>query len=471
MVTGGVFQHLHQHHPLLSQTQGYFSFENETSSISVPPSISSLFKHLDSKNFSLVKASSKKNNSITPKNIAVVFSGGPAPGGHNTIVAIADYCEGIHTLYGVKNGPGGLLKGDLTALSLSNCLPYINTGGFDLLGTDRTKIKTEEQFKQVQHIVSRFSLDGIIIIGGDDSNTNAIFLADVLKPLNCHVIGIPKTIDGDLRFPPYLPISFGFDTAVSLYASLVKNLIKDTESIHKYWHFVKLMGRHAGFITEAVDQKASPLLSFYGEIAQHHQWTLPYIINRITDLIISRSQAHKPYGVICLSEGLFEWLPDLKALIHELNHKTKLTPSRLSSQERSLFNSLPSYIQKQLLLDTDSHGNIQLSRIETERCIMDMVQASLTQRSPDTPFHAIPHFYGYEGRCSTPTHFDASLCAHLGYIAASLIDNHLTGIMATCTGFSSSDALYGLPIAPLLHIEQRHGKKIAVIKKSIITFE
>lgn len=467
MTKRGLFHYIKHCHPLITEHSGFIGFEEDTTSLSVEKEIKERFNHLSESDFSLLKATKSNVTSIPKKNIAVLFSGGPAPGGHNVVTAIADYCENKHILYGVKNGLGGLLKGHLEPLSLNHCIPYINQGGFDLLGTDRTKINNQEQFNQIKKIVKQYTLNGLIIIGGDDSNTNAIFLANELKQYNCHVIGVPKTIDGDLRYPPYLKQPFGFDTATLLYAELVKNLIRDNKSTKKYWHFVKLMGRHAGFINHRVHHLAKPELSLYGEYISHHNLNFNAVITLILETIINRQKKGMHYGTICISEGLFEWIPEFKKLFSDFSKHN--TIQQLPSDSLRFFKQLPSYIQEQLLLDTDQHGNIQLSRIETERCLLDIIKKELKNKK--ISFEGIPHFYGYEGRCATPSEFDKALCIHLGYIAMSLIDNNKTARIATCTDFNGSEALFGLPIATLLHFESRQNSLIPVIKKASLNIQ
>ena len=447
---------------------------SEFSKTSLDPAIQSLLQGLPPSSFSILKADNTNITTLTPKRLAVCFSGGPAPGGHNVVLAIAKLCHNHHQLFGIIGGPAGLIKGQLKPLTVNDCLPYHNQGGFDLLQTDRTKIKDNSQLKAIKRVVKRFQLDAIIIIGGDDSHTNALFLAQALYSDTCAVIGVPKTIDGDLRYPPYLPISFGFHSACELYTKLVRNLICDTQSILKYWHFVKLMGRSSSHITQHVAHKTNPDLYFIGEQIAHDNIPLSAIIMQIGDTIIDASLHNKTYGVICIPEGLLEWVPDVKTLIESLNKHINLNDrsailKKLSSSETALFASFPTYIQDQLLLDRDSHGNIQLSRIETERCLIHMVEAYIADLDPTFTLEAMPQFYGYEGRCTTPNAFDAQFCTLLGQVAGSLALHGYTGHMAAVDSITESYQAYGIPIADLLTIETRHNEQIPVIKKTIVT--
>ena len=397
-----------------------------------------LFEDLSKQHNAILQAQPANTITAQNKSIAILFSGGPAPGGHNVICAVAKLCELTNsTLYGVENGPGGLIKGDLRILSSKECDAYFDAGGFHLLGTDRTKIKTEQQYKAIEAVVKRYSLDGIIIIGGDDSNTNAVFLAQRLLPLNCAVVGVPKTIDGDLKAPPYLPISFGFHTAVNCYATLVETLVRDTKSVKKYWHIVKLMGRHRGYVADAVAKQAKPDLCITGEFVKQQNMNFSELIDYIEQFIVSSIQdKNKNYGVICLAEGLLEWLDtdDLSTII---------------SGDISY----------------DSHGNVELSLIQLELVIMEALSERLTARLGPDVFKALPHFYGYEGRCVKPNAFDASYTTRLGLVAVSLVFEGITGYLAACDGAGEHAKYYALPIWMLLHEEERQGAMHWVIKK------
>ena len=452
-----------------------FSFTASASETSIDEDIKSYIANLSA--FQVLET--VDNQPTTPPNqrLAVCFSGGPAPGGHNVVYALADLChDGGHQLFGIQGGPGGLLKGNLTELSLETCKDYLDVGGFDLLKTDRTKIKTAEQFQQVRQVVQQFGLTGLIIIGGDDSNTNAVLLANALIEDNCVVIGVPKTIDGDLTSPPYLPVSFGFHSACDAYATMVTSLIRDTKSSQKYWHIVKLMGRSASHITLQVAKQTQPDLYFIGEYIARDNISLAQVIDEMANTILKSAKQDKDFGVILIPEGLLEWTPDVKALIQILNDQLADTSKdsadivqSLQGDQLTLFQSFPTYIQNQLLMDRDSHGNVQLSRIETERLVIDMLTVALASKDPEFAFHSLPHFYGYEGRCCDPNAFDAVFCLQLGYIAGQLALQGHTGYMAACDGIDATSKCYGVPIASLLNMEQRHGKKSPVIEKTIVS--
>ncbi len=457
----------------MSDLTSPLSFSN-ISNISLAPAIIKLFPQLPSSSFSILQAHSDPNLITSSKRLAVCFSGGPAPGGHNVVLAIAKLCEQNHHLFGITGGPAGLIAGNLRPLTVADCLAYQDQGGFDLLQTDRTKLTSPNQINAIKNVVKHFQLDAIIIIGGDDSHTNAIFLAQELYDDNCAVIGVPKTIDGDLRYPPYLPISFGYHSACELYTNLVENLIKDTKSVQKYWHFVKLMGRTSSHITQHVAKHTNPDLFFIGEQIAHDNIPLAAIIMQIGDTILESSAKNKPYGVICIPEGLLEWIPDVKSLITSLNKHMQLGKrssiiAKLSKSETTLFHRFPNYIQDQLLLDRDSHGNIQLSRIETERCLIEMVKTYLNDRDPLFELTAMPHFFGYEGRCCPPNTFDTKLCNLLGHVAGSLAIHGYTGHMAGVNSITKPYQAYGIPIANLITLETRHNKLVPVIKKTVVT--
>ena len=314
---------------------------------------------------------------VENKNIAVLFSGGPAAGGHNVIAGLKHALGNKNTLYGVQKGPKGLIEGQLVELSDEDIKNVINLGGFDLLGSDRTKIKSKDQFNKVKKTVADFQLDGLIIIGGDDSNTNAAFLAEELYELGCTVVGVPKTIDGDLQVDSLLPISFGFDTATKIYAELVGNILQDTPSSQKYWHFVKLMGRSASHITLEVALQTQPHLTLISEEILENKWSLDRLIQYMASIIIDRSKKGHNYGVVLIPEGLIEFIEECRFLIDELNsinyQSAKELNTKLSTSAMATFKSLPTLIQDQLLLDRDSHGNLKLSQIDTQVLLIEML--------------------------------------------------------------------------------------------------
>jgi diphosphate-dependent phosphofructokinase len=425
--------------------------------------------------------------SVTGKKIAVLFSGGPASGGHNVVAGIKSVLGSTNTLYGVKAGPKGLLEGALFELTDEKVASVLNLGGFDLLGSDRTKIKTPAQFAAVKETVKKFGLNGIIVVGGDDSNTNAAFLAEQLIDEGCSVIGVPKTIDGDLQIGAYLPISFGFDTATKTYSEMVGNILQDTPSSRKYWHFVKLMGRSASHVALEVALQTRPQLCFISEEVQENKLSLDAIISQCVEVIESRSKLGKDYGVVLIPEGLIEFVPELNSLMASLNDnmagqdesfnrlsfnskKEAITP-QLSSEHQVLFNSLPSAIQQQLLLERDSHGNVQVSQIPTELLLIDMIENKLKESGSKVNFSSNRHFFGYEGRCGAPSLFDASFTFNLGLIAGSLALREKTGYMAALSNLEDGGKAYAIPIPNLVVAEKRHGSTEMVIKKALVEMD
>lgn len=448
---------------------------------------------------------------ITGKRVAVLFSGGPAAGGHNVLAGLKAVLGTDNTLLGVRRGPKGLLTGDLFEIACNQVEDIINTGGFDFLGTDRTKIKTPQQFEKVKETVARNKLDGLIIVGGDDSNTNAAFIAEYLERegLSCSVIGIPKTIDGDLAVGKYLPISFGFDTASKVYSELVGNLTQDAASAVKYWHFVKLMGRTASKITLEVALQTKPAIALISEEVAEKNMSLEEIVNQIVDIITQRRLKGINHGVVLVPEGLVEFIPEMRTLIQELNkvlaeyetdikdlptlkNKQEFIYPLLSPQSAQLMASLPEEIEEMLILDRDEHGNVKVSQIETEKLLIDKIRYRVSEikRHPDRffgkgegRFDATPdqiekikslslstqsHFLGYEGRSGKPTLFDAAFTFNLGLTAGSLVLAGKTGYMAAVTDFDNGGRALALPLSALITCEMRKGKTEEVIEKSLV---
>lgn len=434
-----------------------------------------------------------------PLNVAVFFSGGPAAGGHNVIVGLKEILRG-HRVYGVKAGPKGLLAGALFEIHTVDEIR--NTGGFDFLGSDRTKITTEAQFAQVREVVKTYALDGIVVVGGDDSNTNAAFLAEALADLKCSVVGVPKTIDGDLQVGSFVPISFGFDTATRIYAELVGNILKDTPSSRKYWHFVKLMGRSASHIALEVALQTQPMITLISEEIAQKKQTLDAIVTDMAKIVALRAAQGKAYGVILIPEGVIEFIPDLTYLIGELNEAMgKLTDQaalisqrkayvleRLSDASKQVFVSLPSVIQEKLLMDRDSHGNLQVSQIPSEELFISAIAAKISeiQKAPEhffscTPdesarirtfsFAALNHFFGYEGRCGAPSRFDAEYTYNLGLAAGTAILQGLSGYMVGIKDLDKGGRAVAIPLLSLIHEERRHGKTSFVIKKALVELD
>ena len=424
------------------------------------------------------------------KRVAVLFSGGPAPGGHNVVCGLKRILGAGNTLLGVKSGPKGLLRGDLFEITDEDVARILNTGGFDFLGTDRTKIKSDAQFAQVKETCVKHNLDAIVVIGGDDSNTNAALLAEYLYSevkadgSGVQVIGVPKTIDGDLQVGDLLPISFGFDTATKIYAEMVGNILQDTRSSLKYWHFIKLMGRSASHVTIEVALQTKPALTIISEEVATQRRSLASIVESIAQVVVDRAAGGILHGAVLIPEGLIEFIPEMNALIAELNDaiahhaeafstlhspaKTAFIEARLSAQNASLLRSLPEFLVSMLLADRDSHGNLQVSLIPTERLLVDMVRARVKAINAKVPFNAHTHFLGYEGRCGAPTLFDAAYTYNLGLTAGSLILDGRTGYMATVTDLGQGGTPQAIPLTGLLNIERRHGHDEFVIEKALV---
>ena len=431
---------------------------------------------------------------VQGKRVAVLFSGGPAAGGHNVVCGLKRVLGPGNTLFGVKAGPKGLLKGSLFEITDANVDFILNTGGFDFLGSDRTKIKSAEQFAQVRETCIRHNLDAIVVVGGDDSNTNAAVLAESLftgvkaDGTGVQVIGVPKTIDGDLQVGDLLSISFGFDTATRIYSEMVGNILQDTSSSLKYWHFVKLMGRSASHVALEVALQTKPAIALISEEIAAKQESLASIIDRVAKVIVERSHKGMNYGVLLAPEGLIEFIPEMNAMIAELNDvlahhaaefasltddeaKAAFVGGKLTAGNAQLLASLPHYIVNMLLAERDSHGNLQVSLIPTEQLLIDMAKQRVRELDPNVPFAAHNHFLGYEGRCGAPTLFDAAYTYNLGLTAGSLILDGRTGYMATITGLASGGAPQAIPLAGLINIERRHGKDEFVIEKALVRMD
>ncbi|MDR1997146.1 MAG: diphosphate--fructose-6-phosphate 1-phosphotransferase [Candidatus Margulisbacteria bacterium] len=425
--------------------------------------------------------------------VAVLFSGGPAAGGHNVVAGLKAVLGRKNTLLGVRGGPAGLLAGNLFKIKDGPVRRILNTGGFDFLGSDRTKIKTPEQFAQVKKVCVQHKLDAIVIIGGDDSNTNAAILAEYLysgvkkNGAGVQVIGVPKTIDGDLQAGRLLPISFGFDTATKIYAELVGNILQDTPSSRKYWHFIKLMGRAASHVALEVALQTRPAVTLISEEIAEKKIPLNKIVNDIADTVVKRYKKGLGHGVVVIPEGLIEFIPDMTGLLQTLNElvagqagelkhlplarRRELAGRKLKAAPAALFRSLPDYIQEMLLLDRDSHGNLQVSQIPTEKLLIDMVAARLQKIAPGVRFATNSHFFGYEGRCGAPSLFDAAFTFNLGLTAGSLLLDGRTGYMAALTDLHRGGKILAIPLTGLINIERRHGRNELVIAKALVKLD
>jgi diphosphate-dependent phosphofructokinase len=466
------------------------------------------------KNLVLEAIPSETPGKVAGKRVAVLFSGGPAAGGHNVLAGLKAVLGKDNTLVGIRKGPKGLINGDVFEIGCADMEKIYNTGGFDFLGTDRTKIKTTEQLEKVKDTVRKNRLDGIVVIGGDDSNTNAAHLSEYLEKegVRCSVIGIPKTIDGDMAVGKYLPISFGFDTATKIYGEMVGNLTQDAASAVKYWHFVKLMGRTASKITLEVALQTKPAIALISEEIAEKNLSLDQIVDRIVNVITARRLQGINHGVILVPEGLVEFIPEIGNLIQELNtvlgeyekdikdlptlrNKLEFIYPLLTAQSAQLMASLPDEIEEMLILDRDEHGNVKVSQIETEKLLIEKVRYRISElkRHPQKFFgkgerqiDASPeqiesiksmtlstqsHFLGYEGRCGKPTLFDAAFTFNLGLAAGSLILAGKSGYMAAVTDFDKGGRVLALPLSGLITCEMRKGKQEEVIEKSLVALD
>jgi diphosphate-dependent phosphofructokinase len=419
-----------------------------------------------------------------PLQVGILFSGGQAPGGHNVIAGLFDALKELNAesrLIGFLNGPQGLVDNQWMELTDQIIAPYRNQGGFDLIGSGRAKLETPEQFQAIVKVVKELGLQALVIVGGDDSNTNAAFLAEhfLSQDIKTQVIGIPKTIDGDLK-NENIEISFGFDTACKTYSEIIGNLLTDAISAKKYYYFVKLMGRSASHIALECALQTHPNMTLIGEEVAKFGKSLKDLVHEMADLVCERALIWKDYGVILIPEGVIEFIPEFKRLIRDLNQLLLegQDQSNLVGASKECFESLPETIQKQLLLDRDSHGNVQVSKIETERLFLAMVEKELEQRKKTgrykRQFNAQPFFCGYEGRSALPSNFDCQYCYALGFAAAILIDAGLTGYMVCINNLSLQVEAWeveGVPLLSLMVLEERNGQSKPVIKKSLVNLE
>lgn len=433
------------------------------------------------------------------RTVGVILSGGQAPGGHNVIAGIFDALKAANpknTLLGFRGGPGGLVDDNKLEITKEYMDSFRNTGGFDIIGSGRTKIETPEQFAAARETCIKNKVDAIVVIGGDDSNTNAALLAEyfVAKGDQIQVIGVPKTIDGDLK-NQYIETSFGFDTAVKTYSELIGNIERDANSAKKYWHFIKLMGRSASHIALECALQTQPNICIISEEIREKQQTLNEVVKEIIDVIVARAEKGENFGVVLVPEGLIEFIPEVGTLIHELNdllagHKdyfsrlhtfedqSEWVNKNLGRDSSYVFSSLPNGIQRQLLMDRDPHGNVQVSRIETEKLLIEMVEDSLNELKAEGrysgTFSSQHHFIGYEGRCAFPSNFDADYTYSLGYGAFLLIANGLTGYISSIRGLARPAEEWtagGIPLTMMMNIEQRHGSKKPVIRKALVELD
>jgi pyrophosphate--fructose-6-phosphate 1-phosphotransferase len=455
------------------------------------PAVNAKFPHTSRASGNRVLVGRGRNPApATGKHVAVLFSGGPAAGGHNVVAGLQAALGPKNRLLGVRAGPKGLIAGNLFDIDAAAVAHILNTGGFDFLGSDRTKIKKDDQFAAVRKTCVDHDLDAIVVVGGDDSNTNAAVLAEYLfqgvRPdgRGVQVIGVPKTIDGDLQIGDLLPISFGFDTATRVYAELTGNILQDTPSSRKYWHFVKLMGRAASHVALEVALQVKPAVALISEEVAERKLPLSEIIDGIARVVVARARAGTNHGVVVVPEGLIEFIPEMNALIAAIDRemaagaaaiqamkeadRVAFLPRKLEAGLAGLFHSLPGYIQRMLVADRDSHGNLQVSLIPTERLLKDMVATRVAELDAGVKFATHTHFFGYEGRCGAPTLFDAAYTFNLGLTAGSLVLSGKTGYMASVRDLESGGRPVAIPLTGLLDVERRHGKDELVIEKALV---
>ena len=431
-------------------------------------------------------------------NVGVILSGGQAPGGHNVICGIFDAIKKINPnnkLFGFLMGPSGLVDHKYKELTADIIDEYRNTGGFDIIGSGRTKLEKTEQFEKGLEIIRELNIKAIVIIGGDDSNTNACVLAEyyAAKNYGVQVIGCPKTIDGDLK-NEQIETSFGFDTACKTYSEVIGNVQRDCNSARKYWHFIKLMGRSASHIALECALQCQPNVCIISEEVEDKDLSLNDIVNQIADSVMKRSEKGLNFGTVLIPEGLIEFIPAIKRLIAELNdilatQGDKLKDmedeelreyilSILSAENAKAYESLPLGVARQLSLDRDPHGNVQVSLIETEKLLAEMVNDKMDQLKKEGiyngSFKTLTHFFGYEGRCATPSNYDADYCYALGTSAAHLIANGKTGYMAIVKNTTKPADEWiagGVPITMMMNIERRNGEMKPVIKKALVELD
>ena len=442
---------------------------------------------------SFEKADAKAD--MKPINVGVILSGGQAPGGHNVIAGLYDGIRSLNPdskLYGFKGGPGGLVDNDYVEIDDAFMNAYRNTGGFDMIGSGRTKLELVDQFNKGAENCKKLGISALVIIGGDDSNTNACLLAEYYRKNNVpiQVIGCPKTIDGDLK-NKFIETSFGFDTASKVYSELIGNIERDANSAKKYWHFIKLMGRSASHITLECALKTHPNITIISEEVAAKKQTLDEIVTCIANTVAARAKNKENFGVVLIPEGLIEFIPEMNKLISELNEllakegeafaaienkdeKMKFVIDRLPAELASVFASLPQTIQIQLTNDRDPHGNVQVSLIETEKLLVELVKGKLKKMPEKIKFSAQTHFFGYEGRCSVPSNFDADYCYSLGYNAAAIIGAGKTAYMSYISNLVAPAEQWkagAVPLTAMMNVERRHGADKPVIKKALVELD
>ena len=468
-----------------------------TQSVRDQEQIQNLFKNTYGKPVVTFKTSSSSSVSNV-RNVGVILSGGQAPGGHNVIAGLYDalkQANSANKLYGFLGGPSGIIDGKYVEFDDKFIDAYRNTGGFDIIGSGRTKLETEEQFQKALSVCKKLNISAVVIIGGDDSNTNAALLAEwfVTHNSGIQVIGCPKTIDGDLK-NDQIEISFGFDTATKTYAELIGNIERDANSAKKYWHFIKIMGRSASHVALEAALQTQPNITLISEEVEEKKMSLESIINYMCDIIVRRADMGKNFGIAVVPEGLIEFIPEMKSMISNLNDimaslendpdfvnattirdKFDIVENRLDPANAKVYNSLPALIKGQLLADRDPHGNVQVSKIETEKLLIEMISTKLEELKIQGDyigkFNPQSHFFGYEGRCAFPSNFDADYCYSLGFNAFALINFGLTGYLSSVRNLTAPASQWiagGVPLTMMMNMEKRHGEMKPVIQKALV---
>lgn len=468
-----------------------------TQSVRDQEQIQNLFKNTYGKPVVTFKTSSSSSVSDV-RNVGVILSGGQAPGGHNVIAGLYDalkQANSANKLYGFLGGPSGIIDGKYVEFDDKFIDAYRNTGGFDIIGSGRTKLETEEQFQKALSVCKKLNISAVVIIGGDDSNTNAALLAEwfVTHNSGIQVIGCPKTIDGDLK-NDQIEISFGFDTATKTYAELIGNIERDANSAKKYWHFIKIMGRSASHVALEAALQTQPNITLISEEVEEKKMSLESIINYMCDIIVRRADMGKNFGIAVVPEGLIEFIPEMKSMISNLNDimaslendpdfvnattirdKFDIVENRLDPANAKVYNSLPALIKGQLLADRDPHGNVQVSKIETEKLLIEMISTKLEELKIQGDyigkFNPQSHFFGYEGRCAFPSNFDADYCYSLGFNAFALINFGLTGYLSSVRNLTAPASQWiagGVPLTMMMNMEKRHGEMKPVIQKALV---
>ena len=471
-----------------------------TESVDNQSELKQLFRHTYGKPVATISTDpDDREPAGKPLTVAAVLSGGQAPGGHNVIAGLFDALRGLNPesrLFGFLKGPGGILADKAIEITPSFVDEYRNTGGFDMIQSGRTKIESPEQFAKVLEVCKSRQIDALVIIGGDDSNTNAALLAEYFLEHgeSIQVIGVPKTIDGDLK-NEQVQVSFGFDTATRTYSELIGNIARDAASARKYWHFIKLMGRSASHIALECALQTQPNICIISEEVAERRQTLNALVDSIVKIVRARSSNGEDFGVVLVPEGLIEFIPEMKSLISELNtllgtnqahfstlntfeDQSEWVNKGLGRDSSYVFSSLPTEIQRQLLMDRDPHGNVQVSRIDTEKLLVTMTSDRLAELKNKGEFagsfSALTHFFGYEGRCAFPSNFDADYCYSLGFTACVLIAGRLTGYLSSVQNLASPADEWiagGVPLTMMMNLEKRHGSMKPVIRKALVELD